>query len=163
MCGYSVISPFLCSGVMLTEDHKMLLANHITWINLVNKNIRVRPEMETSHSGCPRTACCVVNIFQENRVSPWMRTNGTKVYGGKGLQPCSCCAPLEVLNPSEDLLMLMDVGCFTDCCNFCFGLLRWSQLCVFRPPKIPFIKSRPDCHTRMRQSDVHGFRSIFSG
>jgi len=33
--------------------------------------------MEKSHSGCPRTAWCVVNMFHKNGMSPLIITNGT--------------------------------------------------------------------------------------
>ena len=39
-----------------------------------------RPRMEKSHSGCPRTAWCVVNMFHKNGMSSMIKTNGTIFY-----------------------------------------------------------------------------------
>jgi len=36
--------------------------------------------MQKSHSGCPRTAWCEVNMFHKNGKSPLIRTNGTIFY-----------------------------------------------------------------------------------
>ena len=36
--------------------------------------------MEKSHSGCPRTAWCVVNVFHKNGMSPLIITNSTICY-----------------------------------------------------------------------------------
>ena len=39
-----------------------------------------RPRMEKSHSGCPWTAWCVVNIFHKNGMRPLIISNGTICY-----------------------------------------------------------------------------------
>ena len=55
-----------------------------TYLNQTQVSIWIcnanRRRMEKSHSGCPRTAWCVVNMFHKNGMSPLIRTNGTIFY-----------------------------------------------------------------------------------
>jgi len=65
--------------VYLLSIKVMLFDKYWTRLHICKKcvDIVIRPRMQKSHSDCPRTAWCVVNMFHKNGMGPLIMANGT--------------------------------------------------------------------------------------
>ena len=81
VCAYVYVHLFIYLSICLYIHIYIYTHLHVyTCIYMCIYMWSTRPRIERSHSGCPRTARCVVNMFHKNGMSSMTKNNGTIFY-----------------------------------------------------------------------------------